>query len=160
MNSEMRYVQGIGTTKLALGCWVATVKLDRDSDEYVVTVRAAAGHEQAPEETTIGAAGTGWVVQTFTAPEYTYYTDDKADAVGTAKLMLEERNEQERCPACLQRDADALYADYIAESADMPDGAACPACGGAGVVLGTLGDLIHLTCRDCGIGFQMPVASN
>ena len=152
----MRYMQGTKTGTLALGCWVATVKLDRD-DEYVVTVKAAAGHEQAPEETvldTVVAKRKVWAIpdaQTFKATQYTYHTDDHDDAQGTAKLMLEERNEHERCPACLQRDAGAEPADMP----DMPDGATCPACSGAGVVLGTLGDLIHLTCRDCGLGFHI-----
>ena len=33
----------------------------------------------------------------------------------------------------------------------------CPVCDGLGVLLGTLGNLNHYTCRDCGIGFNFPV---
>jgi len=31
----------------------------------------------------------------------------------------------------------------------------CPACGGEGVALGTLGALLHLRCRDCGMDFSV-----
>ena len=33
----------------------------------------------------------------------------------------------------------------------------CPVCDGLGVLLGTLGNLNHYTCRDCGIGINIPV---
>ena len=33
----------------------------------------------------------------------------------------------------------------------------CPVCDGLGVFLGTLGNLHHYTCQDCGIGFNSPV---
>jgi transcription elongation factor Elf1 len=32
---------------------------------------------------------------------------------------------------------------------------ACPACGGPGVALGTLGYRLHLRCRDCGMDFSV-----
>ena len=32
----------------------------------------------------------------------------------------------------------------------------CPVCDGPGVLLGTLGNLTHYRCQDCGIGFNMP----
>lgn len=31
----------------------------------------------------------------------------------------------------------------------------CPVCGGQGVALGTLGYVLHLRCRDCGIDFSV-----
>ena len=31
---------------------------------------------------------------------------------------------------------------------------ACPLCGGPGVVLGTLGYILHLRCQDCGADFS------
>ena len=33
----------------------------------------------------------------------------------------------------------------------------CPVCGGDGVKLGTLGNLTHFRCRNCGITFSSPV---
>jgi transposase-like protein len=30
----------------------------------------------------------------------------------------------------------------------------CPACGGPGVALGSLGRLMHYRCRNCGINFH------
>ena len=33
----------------------------------------------------------------------------------------------------------------------------CPVCDGPGVLLGTLGNLNHYRCQDCGIGFNVPV---
>lgn len=41
--------------------------------------------------------------------------------------------------------------------ADVPD---CPACGGVGVPLGTLGNRLHCRCRSCGMDFseQQPAA--
>ena len=33
----------------------------------------------------------------------------------------------------------------------------CPLCDGPGVELGTLGDLQHLRCRNCGIDFHINV---
>ena len=33
----------------------------------------------------------------------------------------------------------------------------CPVCDGPGALLGTLGNLNHYRCQDCGIGFNMPV---
>ena len=33
----------------------------------------------------------------------------------------------------------------------------CPVCDGPGVLLGTLGNLTHYRCQDCGIGFNVPV---
>lgn len=32
----------------------------------------------------------------------------------------------------------------------------CPCCGGMGVLLGTLADLDHWTCRQCGAEFSTP----
>lgn len=32
---------------------------------------------------------------------------------------------------------------------------ACPMCGGPGIALGTLGMLLHLRCRDCGMDFSV-----
>ncbi len=31
----------------------------------------------------------------------------------------------------------------------------CPVCGGPGVALGTLGMLLHLRCRNCGMDFSV-----
>lgn len=31
----------------------------------------------------------------------------------------------------------------------------CPVCGGQGIALGTLGYVLHLRCRDCGIDFSV-----
>ena len=33
----------------------------------------------------------------------------------------------------------------------------CPVCDGEGTELGSLGYLVHYTCRDCGIAFMSPV---
>lgn len=30
----------------------------------------------------------------------------------------------------------------------------CPLCGGPGILLGKLGHLTHLTCRDCGMQYS------
>jgi hypothetical protein len=32
----------------------------------------------------------------------------------------------------------------------------CPECGGLGCALGTLGMLLHLRCRDCGMDWSVP----
>jgi hypothetical protein len=37
------------------------------------------------------------------------------------------------------------------ESHDHP----CPECGGPGIALGTLGYILHLRCRDCGMDFHV-----
>lgn len=37
---------------------------------------------------------------------------------------------------------------------DTDDAPTCPACGGPGVLLGTLGRLEHFRCRDCGAEFS------
>jgi transposase-like protein len=33
----------------------------------------------------------------------------------------------------------------------------CPVCDGEGIELGTLGNLTHYRCRDCGMTFSSPV---
>jgi len=33
----------------------------------------------------------------------------------------------------------------------------CPVCKGLGIELGTLGNITHYNCRDCGITFSEPV---
>jgi transposase-like protein len=33
----------------------------------------------------------------------------------------------------------------------------CPVCDGPGALLGTLGNLNHYRCQNCGIGFNVPV---
>lgn len=47
-----------------------------------------------------------------------------------------------------------MYVDQdVADAFKAQD--ACPACGGPGVALGTLGMLLHLRCRDCGLDFSV-----
>lgn len=38
--------------------------------------------------------------------------------------------------------------------ADLYDLHPCPACGGIPFILGWLGRLLHLRCRDCGIDYS------
>ena len=104
MTSGIRYMQGIKAGKLELGCWMATVKFDRDSGKYRVTVKAAAGHELIPEEIGMAVAKRRvWDIS---------HTDDQAAAFGHAKLMLEANSKLYPCPACCQGD-DAAWDDAM-----------------------------------------------
>lgn len=38
---------------------------------------------------------------------------------------------------------------------DEYEGPSCPLCEGEGLLLGTLGHLVWLRCRDCGIDFNV-----
>ena len=39
--------------------------------------------------------------------------------------------------------------------ADLYDIAPCPMCGGIPFILGLLGRLLHLRCRDCGMDYSV-----
>jgi hypothetical protein len=41
----------------------------------------------------------------------------------------------------------------------MADEHECPQCGGPGTLMGVLGNLAHLRCRDCGWTFSIPAVN-
>lgn len=41
----------------------------------------------------------------------------------------------------------------------MADTYDCPQCGGEAILLGVLGNLAHLRCRDCGWDFSTPAVN-